>query len=576
MPSSRLKRAVLLAAVWAAFGAVAWLVSGSVDIRFLLLAVVPVAVTGWLYGVIAGSVAGALLLAWAWWLPLPAGMLRPNLDQSLLLAFASLAGPLLGVMAVFKNRDDRHRRASSAARFDPLTGLYTRANFSEELGVLLDEARREGTLLAVLFVDLDRFKVINDTFGHDAGDTVLRRISQRLRDNAESREIVGRFAGDEFVVAMPNVRDTEFLASRARRLLSALGKPVDLGGKSVGVGASIGISVFPTDGDSIDALIKFADRAMYHVKSGGKNYFSFSTDDMRRQRNRQLEVERQLRQAMESHDEFRVLYQPQFDLKSGRIVGFEALLRWTNRELGAVSPEEFIPITEDSGAIVQLGHWMMREVCQQAATWRRAGLPPVRIAVNVSPLQFTHPEFVSHVKQALRDGGMLPNSLELEITEGLLLGDTETVVRTLQRLRRLEVRTVLDDFGTGYSSLSYLERLPIASLKIPQTFVSGVGGTLGRRGRDRASERSTVIVEAICALAHKLSKVVIAEGIETEAQRSFLRQIGCDIGQGFLMSGPLGVNEAEELQLRSLGPAPQPVAARSVGNAGVEGLLISD
>lgn len=511
----------------------------------LALGAVPVALIGWATGVVGGLIAGLALLVYALFLPLLSGLERPTTDQFVLLVVLAATGPGFGAYAQLKRNHDRHRRASSEARFDSLTGLRNRAALTEELGHMLEAASRNDSQLAVLFVDLDRFKIINDTFGHDAGDVVLREVARRISEHSNQFELTARLGGDEFVLAIQDVTDMDSLSVRARRLLTALGAPIDLDGTTSGVGASIGISIYPTDGDSVDALIKFADSAMYQVKSGGKNYFSFSTDDMRQQRNRQLEVERCLRHAMASN-EFAVHYQPQVELRGGRVVGFEALLRWDSRELGSVSPEEFIPIAEETGMIVPLGHWLLREVCQQSASWRRSGLPAIRVAVNVSPLQFSHPDFIYQVKQAVRDAGMLPNSLELEITEGLLLQDNDTVLRTLQRLRRLEIRATLDDFGTGYSSLSYLERLPIASLKIPQNFVAGTGGGLPRAGMNQ--ERSSVIVQAICAMAHKLSKTVIAEGIENEGQLRFLHEIGVDYGQGYLFGSALKVSEAEELQ----------------------------
>lgn len=520
--------------------------------RALYLSAIPLALIGWNWGALAGAVAGLAMLAYVLWLPLVSGIQRPTLDQLLLLIVLASFGPVLGAIQALKSRHDRHRRASSEARFDSLTGLRNRAAVTEELEAMLADAKRNDRQLAVLFVDLDRFKIINDTFGHDAGDVVLREIARRIDMSASLGELTARLGGDEFVLAIPDVHDMDSLSTRARKLLGALGAQIDIGGTITGVGASIGISVYPTDGDSVDALIKFADSAMYQVKSGGKNYFSFSTDDMRQQRNRQLEVERCLRHAMDAN-EFAVHYQPQVDLRSGRVTGFEALLRWTSAELGPVAPEEFIPMAEDTGLIMPLGHWLLREVCQQSATWRRAGLPAVRLAVNVSPLQFSHPDFTAQVKQAVRDAGMLPNSLELEITEGLLLQDHEVVFRTLQRLRRLEIRSTLDDFGTGYSSLAYLERLPISTLKIPGNFVAGIAGGLPRGGMNR--ERSSVIVQAICAMAHKLSKTVIAEGIETEAQLRFLTDIGVDFGQGYLFGAAMKVSDAEDLQRRQLSGA---------------------
>ncbi len=569
-----LRRGAILVAATLVTAALIVMLAESWGFHALLLAVVPLAMIGWMGGIVAGALGGVIQFVWVLWGPLIEGLSRPNLDQLLLLIVMALAGPSFGAFGQLKRGHDRHRQASSEARFDPLTGLRNRAALSQELEVLLEEARRTETQVAVLFVDLDRFKIVNDTFGHAAGDEVLREIARRINEHATGGELTARLGGDEFVLAIPEVTDVDALSIRARKLLASLGRSIDLSGSSrTSVGASIGISIFPADGFSVDALIKFADSAMYQVKSGGKNYFSFSTDDMRQQRNRQLELERCLRNAGPSN-EFAVHYQPQVDLRTGRVVGFEALLRWTSAELGEVSPEEFIPIAEETGIIIPLGHWLLREVCQQAASWRRSGLPAIRLAVNVSPIQFSHPEFISHVKQAVRDAGMLPNSLELEITEGILLQDNETVMRTLNRLRRLEVRATLDDFGTGYSSLSYLERLPIASLKIPQNFVAGTGGGLPRAGMSQV--RSSVIVQAICAMAHKLSKTVIAEGIETEAQLRFLREIGVDFGQGYLYGAALQVHEAEGVQIRQNEAGKSGSNPDSAGSGPINRLLISD
>ncbi len=539
-------RLLLTAMLWTGAIMLIALTVQSFGIRSLLLALVPLLATGWFYGTMVGGIAGALFFAGGWVVSSSGQLAPPTLDQQLLFLVLGTLGALMGTVAALKRRHDRHERASSAARFDALTGLQTRAAFKEELAGLLEAARHGDTQVALLFIDLDRFKIVNDTYGHDIGDQLLQSIAARISGHGHGSDLVGRLGGDEFVLAISGYANTSAIAARARMLLATLGSPVQIEGKPIRIGASIGISVYPTDGDNVESLIKFADRAMYQVKSGGRNFFTFSTDDMRQQRNRQLDVEGRLLNAMAA-GEFSVRYQPQFDLRSQRLVGFEALLRWHNPELGEITPDEFIPIAEDSGAIVQLGHWLLREVCQQAAAWRRAGLVPVRMAVNVSPVQFMHPDFHNHVNDAKGDAGMLPNSLEIEITEGILLRDAEMVVRTLKRLRRMEVRSVLDDFGTGYSSLQYLEQLPVASLKIPQNFVSGLGRRDQRLGDSGRS--SSAIVEAICALAHKLSKVVVAEGIETEYQRTFLRDIGCDIGQGFLMAAPLGVKAAERLQI---------------------------
>ncbi len=494
------------------------------------LYLIPIITGGWLLGTWAGLALGISLLVYT------GTVFTPNLDQWVLLGIFAGLGPLAGFGAVFKRGFDRHQRASSAARFDALTGLQTRGAFMADLQEAIQQAAADGTKLSVLFVDLDRFKIVNDSFGHDAGDRVLRITARRLQDNLRTGEFAGRYAGDEFVLAFPETGDANLLAARASRLLRNLGQSIDMEGSVITVGASIGISVYPDDGTTADGLIRYADRAMYQVKSNGKNHFHFSTNELRQRRARQLEIEQRMGPALE-RGEFQLYYQPQIDLRNGELHGFEALVRWYSPELGSVPPEEFISQAEETGFIVSLGHWLMREACRQLAMWQSAGLDVPKLAVNASPLQFMHPRFVQQVRAALEDSGARPQNLEVEITEGLLLADTGTANLNLHKLATLGVGTVLDDFGTGHSSLSYLERMPISSLKVPGSFVSNIG----------RAPRSGAIIEAICALAHKLGKKVTAEGIETEAQLKFLQSVGCDYGQGYLMSAALSADRATRL-----------------------------
>jgi predicted signal transduction protein with EAL and GGDEF domain len=357
--------------------------------------------------------------------------------------------------------------------------------------------------------------------------------------------------GDEFVVALGGVKDAAAAGVVAGKLCKRLATPFEIDGKSLNVSASVGIALFPRDGHDVATLTKSADTAMYAVKTGGKNSFTFTDHALRDRQARRLDLERQLRFAL--HDqELEVVYQPQFELASGRLVGFEALMRWDNRELGAVSPSEFIPIAEEAGMIVPLGHWLMREACHQARQWSAFGLPGLSMAINVSTLQFRQPGFLRQVDEAIRDAKVAPESIELEVTESVLIDEFELAVATLRRLDRMGVRTALDDFGTGYSSLAYLQRLPIRSLKIDRSFVAGL--VLGPTG---VGGSVVPIVDAITAMGRTLGKTVVAEGVETEAQARYLQRIGVQRAQGYHFAKPMSAAQAERLLRREAAAAPR-------------------
>ncbi len=338
------------------------------------------------------------------------------------------------------------------------------------------------------------------------GDELLKEVAGALKENVRQNDIVARLGGDEFIMALQGMRDRSAASVIARKLVAILSSPFEIRGKVLHVSASIGIAMFSKDGEDVASLTKNADSAMYQVKEAGKNSFNFSNVEMRTKQSRQLQLERAMRWALQEN-ELELRYQPQIELASNTLVGFETLMRWNNRELGFIPPDEFIPIVEDAGLIVPIGHWPLREACHQAVAWQRAGYRPVKISVNVSTLQFRQPEFLQTVAGAIDDSGLNPELLEIEITESVLMKDYERAGQTLKRLARIGVNAALDDFGTGYSSLAYLQKLPISTLKIDRSFVSALLVTpSGYAG-------STVpIVEAICAMARKLGKTVIAEG----------------------------------------------------------------
>lgn len=464
------------------------------------------------------------------------------------------------------------REAFDRTQYDVLTGLLNRQTFERRLGewMTAGPSGAKPAMFAVLFVDLDRFKFVNDTFGHDTGDKLLKAIGTTLRENVRDGDLVARLGGDEFVVALKGLSDRDTAAVIAGKLVRLLSTPYDLGERTVSVSASIGVAVYPRDGEDVAALTMSADNAMYAVKSGGKNAFYFSTVEMRTRQNRRLEIERALRHAL--HDnEFEMVYQPQVELETGQLVGFEALLRWNSRELGMVPPREFIPIAEDAGMIVPIGHWLLREACFQLASWVDLARRDLKIGVNVSTVQFRQTGFVDTVAAAVRDARIEPHLLEIEITESVLIDELELAVQILRRLDRLGVRTALDDFGTGYSSLAYLQRLPIQTLKIDRSFVSALAlSPTGRAGP------AVPIVEAITAMGRKLGKRLVGEGIETQAQARYLAKIGVELAQGYLYARPMSAAAARKVIVRAAERKPTAVGDRSRSATSERVTLVGD
>ncbi len=413
------------------------------------------------------------------------------------------------------------------ARHDALTGLPNRFQFADRLQQELDKARRSGWLVAVLFIDLDRFKQINDTLGHAVGDALLRQVSRRLESCLRKKDVLARMGGDEFTLVLSELKDPPDAMRVAQKLLEALKAPFYVEGYELCLTASIGISVYPRDGKDATTLQRNADSAMYRAKYRGKNSCQFFTPDLGAAVQERLEIEIALRHAIE-HGEFRLFYQPQAEI-GGTLSSLEALLVWSHAKLGIVPPAQFIPIAEESGLIVPVGTWVLSEACRQGASWRRSGCPPVKVAVNVSPMQFARADFVDTVAQVLTESGLDPSLLELELTESVVIRDVDESTRQMERLRALGVSISIDDFGTGYSSLSYLRRLPIDTLKIDQSFLQEL----------ESDETTLPLVKAIISVAHSLGLTVVAEGVENEKQLTALRSVGCDRVQGYLLGEPL-------------------------------------
>jgi len=449
----------------------------------------------------------------------------------------------ISVVEDISTRKRAEERIQYLATHDGLTGLPNRLMFMQLLALSIETARRHGRTLAVLFIDLDRFKVINDTLGHEAGDVLLRELSVRLRESLRAADVVARLGGDEFVVLLQEV-DQARAASVARDILAVVMKPVVILGQECRVTASIGICLHPDGGQDDQAIMKNADMAMYLAKEEGKNNFQFFTSGMKPQSTERLSLEAHLRRALELN-ELSLHYQAKVNFKSGAITGVEALLRWQNPELGSVSPVRFIPLAEETGLIVPIGAWVLRTACAQSVAWQKQGLPPVCLSVNLSMRQLADEGLVAEIERVLAETGLAAELLELEVTESTIMHNSERAVRVLTAIKSLGVRLAIDDFGTGYSSLAHLKRFPIDTLKVDRSFIREVPND----AEDRA------IAEAIIAMGKTLSLTVVAEGVETPEQQAFLSDRQCDEMQGYHFSTPVAAQDFAEL-LRSYSPKP--------------------
>ena len=460
-------------------------------------------------------------------------------------------GSISQYAAIFSDITERKKteeRIKNLAYFDVLTGLPNRRLLTDRLQVAIANAHRHDHQLAIMFLDLDLFKRINDSLGHGVGDQVLIETAGRISHCIREGDTVARLGGDEFTILLPEIDHLEDAAKLAERLITQVKQPFLIDDHELYVTTSIGIAVYPDDGDSVESLIKNADTAMYRAKDLGRNSFQLYTPAMNARSFERLAMEASLRHAV-TRGEFRLAYQVKVDLDSGRMSGVEALVRWHHPEMGLVSPADFIPLAEDMGVISDIGEWVLREACRQCKHWHDLGLPPVRVAVNVSALQFRETKVPDVVARALRDTGLDPQFLELELTETVLMQRVDEVVEVLKELRAMGIRISIDDFGTGYSSLSYLKRMPIDALKVDRSFVNDIFDE-----DDTVTEDGAEIVSTIINLAHNLRLKAIAEGVETAAQAAFLRSKGCDEVQGFLISRPVSGEDLISLFDRSLLP----------------------
>ncbi len=442
----------------------------------------------------------------------------------------------VGTVQDITERKRTEEQLNYLAYYDTLTGLPNRALLLERLKQATLDAERVGRLVAVMFLDLDRFKYINDTLGHHVGDGLLKAVAERLKECVRPGDTIARLGGDEFTVVLANVAHVDDMARVARKLIDSFARPFSVEGRELFTTTSIGITLYPFDEREAEGLLKNADTAMYHAKERGRNTFQYFTAELNVRAERRLKIETALRQALE-RNELSLHYQPQVDLKSGRLTGMEALARWKHPELGNVSPVEFIPVAEETGFIVPLGEWVLREACRQIKAWHDTGFSKLQVAVNLSGKQLRQKDFPDRVREILQETKLESRYLDLELTESLLTVDTEETADIMHTLHDTGVSFSVDDFGTGYSSLAYLKRFPIDVLKIDRSFV-----------RDIASDPNDVaIVKTVIAMAHTLGMRVIAEGVETREQLEFLRKQGCDGSQGYYCSMPLSAEEFSEL-----------------------------
>ncbi len=424
------------------------------------------------------------------------------------------------------------------AYHDTLTGLPNRRLFNERLQHELEKAKRYQQPLAVMFIDLDRFKYINDSLGHTMGDFLLKEVANRLKRIIRTGDTISRLGGDEFTIILSD-STLEETKNAANRILDLFAQPFIIEGQEYVVTPSIGISLYPTDGEDIETLIKNADTAMYHTKEEGKNNFRFYTHEMNQAISRKMLLEKDLRKALKNN-EFEIYYQPQINTLNKGIIGIEALIRWKHPKMGLISPGEFIPLAEETGLIIPIGEWVLHAAIAQNKAWQLAGFSPMKVAVNLSILQFQDKSLVYAVDKALNEVKLDPKYLELEITESVAMTNVDFVIKKLNELKKLGIQISIDDFGTGYSSLSYLKKFPIDTLKIDQSFMRQM----------TESSDDAAIVRAIIAMAHSLNLKVVAEGVENESQMSFLHKLQCIQQQGYLFSKPIPVNEFENNFIR--------------------------
>ncbi|WP_300455858.1 EAL domain-containing protein [Desulfobacula sp.] len=470
------------------------------------------------------------------------------------IVFDAQAQPILmlGIVQDISPLKKAEKEIRFLAFYDGLTGLANRMLFMDRLDQAIVSAKRNKKYFALLFLDLDNFKQINDTLGHHIGDLLLKKVAEsitksirrsdsatRLVKEGEPDSLIARLGGDEFTILVTDLKDPEYAALIAERLIKVIPVVYDLAGNDVSITTSIGISVFPTDGNKADTLLKNADTAMYHAKKGGKNTYQFFMDSMNKAALERFSMDRDIKKALQNN-EFVLYYQPQVNLSDRKIVGAEALIRWHHPLRGMIPPDKFIPIAEESGIIIEINRWVFLTACQQAKQWFKQGLCPIRMAINLSGYKLASQKIIETIETVLQQTKFAAQNIEIEITENVLMQDTKATVSTLSKIKDLELKIALDDFGTGYSSLSYLTSFPVDTIKIDRSFVMDC----------TSKSNNLVIIKAIIAMGHSLGKKIVAEGIETEEQYHLMKDLGCDECQGYYFSRPVPPDEFIKLLTR--------------------------
>ncbi len=506
------------------------------------LAIIPVVLTAWL-----GKRTGGIIAALAASL-VTVGLLYYQLNESIALVLAKpeqrglelllyvLAGFMSGYLSLLHHQLRAYKHLSSEAQYDSLTGLLNRATFEARLNHLIAISRDQEQALGVLFVDLDKFKYVNDTFGHDVGDELLRQVARVLKANVRQGDIVARLGGDEFMLVLTALKSSRAVEPIAAKILKALNSPFKILGRDVQIGGSIGISFYPDDGTVASALIKAADTAMYAVKHSGKNNYQLKTEETRNEQQNRQQFEKQLQLSFDQQ-QFELFYQPQLDLSSNKLRALEVLLRWRHPEKGLLPASVFLATAEGAGLLQPLGNWAMREACHQLQSWCKNGYAPARIAVNISAAQFQHPEFVTAVTSALSDYDLQGKWLELEIPESVLLADPKLTVQLLSTLTALDVKLTLDNFGRQLSSLPMLTEWPLSALKIDKSYTKQL------RFEPPVVPKKQLVVESIVQLATKLERQVILEGIETREQHAAAVALGIHAAQGYYYAKPVAAKD---------------------------------
>jgi diguanylate cyclase (GGDEF)-like protein len=440
----------------------------------------------------------------------------------------------VGIFTDISELKQKEQRLHQLAYYDNLTGAANRYQFLERLRQEIAKAQRTGHSIAVLYMDLNRFKIVNDSYGHAVGDNLLCQVVQRMRSCIRESDIVARIGGDEFSVILSPVEDANSAAGVATKLIDSLSEPVFVDSHELDVGVSIGISLYPRDGDGVNNIVLNADRAMYHAKEMGESCYVFSNDELNSEVERRLFLDNNLRKALDEK-QFELYYQPQFDLRNRQVIGMEALIRWQHPEQGMISPVEFIPRAEVTNMIIPIGEWVLKTACAQNMAWQEAGLPMVPVAVNFSAAQLRSRNIIETIRNTLDVTGLAAEYLDIEITESLAMTAPEMTIDILAQLRKLGALASVDDFGTGYSSLSYLKRLPVSKLKIDRAFVDDI----------TSDENDRSIATAVIQLAKSMHLKVIAEGVETAEQFEVLQDLGCDYGQGYYYARPMPATEMQ-------------------------------